>query len=102
MYIVTSEQVLSNLQIKFTAKGSMPADSKIILISRNFAPFTAQNNSQVSVSGKVNVVREEDGQTVTATVMEGGIEANAQVVFSIPSHYKAPKILGEGGLPLGG
>ena len=89
-YLLTSEQVLTGLRITYTAAGTMPEGSTIIMTSAGFAAFTRQDAAEVAVSGHVDVGRE--AQVVTATVKEGGIQAGATVVFSIPSHYKAAKI----------
>ena len=90
IYVLNSEQVLTNLQVRYVAAGTMPKGSTVVLTSTLFPVFTRQDNTEVSVSGHIDApVREE--RTVTATVKNGGIQKGAPIVFTI-KNYKAPKI----------
>ena len=91
-YLLLSEQALS-LKITFTAPGTMAKDSEIAFSvpDNSFPAFQRLNDSgEVAVTGHVEVTRA--ARKIIAKVKDGGLSKGNTVTFSIPSHYKAPKV----------
>ena len=93
-----SEQELKNLEIKFTAAGTMPAGSVFTLTSAGFAAFlVSNNNTEVSLGGSVTskLTFARMANSVTATVIGGDAPQTLQkgdtIIVTIKT-YKAPKI----------